>query len=69
MGECSYNKTHVPFRVEAKVDIKPYTREVDAIRMKKWLQHTKVYFNVDRVIGKQKIVFAQLKLEDHALTW
>jgi hypothetical protein len=24
MGECSYNKTHVPFHVEAKVDIKPY---------------------------------------------
>jgi hypothetical protein len=43
MGECSYNKTQVyfrkvPFRVEAKVDIKPYVEEVDAIRMNQWLQ-------------------------------
>jgi hypothetical protein len=33
MGECNYNKTRVPFREEAKVDIKPYTDEVDAIRI------------------------------------
>jgi hypothetical protein len=38
MGEFSYSKTHVPFRVEAKVDIEPYTREVDAIKLNQRLQ-------------------------------
>jgi hypothetical protein len=57
MGECSYNKTHVPFHVEAKVDIKPYVREVDAIKLNQWLQQMEVYFNVHEVTGKQKICF------------
>jgi len=33
MGECSYSRTHVPFRVGAKVEIKTHAREVDAIKM------------------------------------
>jgi hypothetical protein len=38
MGECNYRKMSMPFHVEAKVDIKPYAREVDAIKLNQWLQ-------------------------------
>jgi hypothetical protein len=68
-GEWNYNKTHVPFHAEAKVEIKPYAGEVDAIRLNQWLQWMQVYFNVHEVTKKQKIVFSWLKLEGHALTW
>jgi hypothetical protein len=55
--------------VEAEVDIKPYAEEVDFVRINQWLQWMEVYFNMHEVIGKQKIYFFQLKLEDHALAW
>jgi hypothetical protein len=55
--------------VEEKVDIKPYTRELDAIRMNQWIHHMEVYFSVYEVTTKQNISFARLKLEVHALTW
>jgi len=51
------------------VDIKPYAEEVDVVRINQWLQWMEVYFNMHEVIGKQKIYFFQLKLEDHALAW
>jgi len=69
MGECSYSKTHVRFHLEAKVDIKPYTGEVDAIGLNQWLQQMKVHFSMHEVTGKQNIDFARLKLEFHDLTW
>jgi len=37
MGECNYSKTHEPFHVEGKVDINPYTMEVDSIRLNQLL--------------------------------
>jgi len=67
MGECIYKKTQVPFCVEAKVDIKPYVREVDSIKLNHWPQKMEVYFSVHDLIKKQNIAFAWLKLEDHAL--
>jgi hypothetical protein len=51
------------------LEIKPYIREVDAIGMNQWLQQMELYFNMHEVTGKQKIYFARLKLEGHALTW
>jgi hypothetical protein len=51
------------------VKIKPYVREVNAIRMNQWIQYMELYFNVHEVIVKQKIAFTWLKLEGHALTW
>jgi hypothetical protein len=69
MGECNYYKKRVPFYVEAKVDIKPYIKEVDVIRLNQWLQQMEVYFNVHEVTRKQNIYFSRLKLEGHALTW
>lgn len=59
----------VPFHVEAKVDIKPYVGEVDAIKLNQWLQQMEVYFNIHEVAGKQRIAFEKLKLEGHALAW
>jgi hypothetical protein len=38
IGECNYNKKHVPFCVQAKVYIKTYAREVDVIGLNQWLQ-------------------------------
>jgi hypothetical protein len=55
--------------VDAKVEIKPYTGEVDVIRLNQWLQKMEVYFNMHEVTGKKKIYFSRLKLEGHALTW
>jgi len=42
MGEYSYNREHVCFHMEEKVDIKPYSREVDAIRLNQWLQQMEI---------------------------
>jgi hypothetical protein len=67
MGECIYSKTQVPFHVEAKVEINLYTKKVYAIRLNQWLLQMEVYFSVQEVTRKQKIYFARLKLEDHAL--
>jgi hypothetical protein len=55
--------------VEAKVDIKSYAEEVDAIKLNQWLHHMEVYFSVHEVTGKQNISFARSKLEGHALIW
>jgi hypothetical protein len=57
------------FCVEAKVDIKPYAREVYVIRLNQWLQQMEVYFNVHKITGKQNISFAQLNIEGRALAW
>jgi hypothetical protein len=38
--------SQLPFKVEAKVDIKPYDDEVDVIKVNHWLQKLKVYFSV-----------------------
>jgi len=38
--------SRLPFKVEAKVDIKPYDGEVDVIKMNHWLHKLKVYFSV-----------------------
>jgi hypothetical protein len=51
------------------VDIKPYTREVDVIKLNQWMQQMEVYFSMHEVTGKQNIVFSWLKLEGHALAW
>jgi hypothetical protein len=48
-GNAANSKTHVPFHVEAKVDIKPYVGEVDAIKLNQWLQQMEVYFSVHEV--------------------
>jgi len=65
--EC--NKTWAPFKVEAKIYIKPYVDEIDALKLNQWLQHLEVYFSVHEVSGAQIISFTYLMLEGHALTW
>jgi hypothetical protein len=46
MGECIHSIMQVPFHVEAKVDIKSYGGEVDAIKLNQWLQQMEVYFSM-----------------------
>ena len=38
VGECSYNKPHVPLCVEAEVETKNYVGEVYPINMSQWIQ-------------------------------
>jgi hypothetical protein len=54
--------------MEAKVDIKPYQGENDALKLNNWLQQLGFYFNVHLVDEEQKISFTRLKLEGRALT-
>jgi hypothetical protein len=37
------------FKVEAKVDIKPYLNENDGVKLNQWLQQLEVYFNVHNI--------------------
>jgi hypothetical protein len=53
--------------MEAKVDIKPYQGEIDALKLNDWLQQLEFYFNVHHIDEEQKIIFTRLKLEGHAL--
>jgi hypothetical protein len=39
------------------------------LKLNQWLQQLEVYFSVHEVSGAQRISFAHLKLEGHALTW
>jgi hypothetical protein len=57
------------FKMEVKVDIKPYQGEIDALKLNHWLQQLEVYFSVHNIDEEQKISFSRLKLEGHALTW
>ena len=55
--------------MEAKVDIKPYQGEIDALKLNHLLDQVEVYFIIHNIDEEQKISFARLKLEGHALTW
>ena len=54
--------------METKVNIKPYQGEIDALKLNHWLQQLEVYFSIHHIDEEQKISFASLKLEGHALT-
>ena len=55
--------------MEARVDIKPYQGEIDALKLNHLLQQLEVYFSIHQIDKEQKISFARLKLEGHTLTW
>jgi hypothetical protein len=46
------------FKMDAKVDIKPYQGEIDVINLNHWLQQLEVYFNVDNIQEEKKILFS-----------
>jgi hypothetical protein len=46
------------FKMEAKVDIKPYQGEIDAVKLNHWLQQLEVYFSVHNIDEEQKISFS-----------
>ncbi|KAH9320861.1 hypothetical protein KI387_015500 [Taxus chinensis] len=60
---------HTPFKVETKVEIKSFEGQVDAELLDKWLKQLEVYFSVHNVTEAQRITFARLKIEGHALVW
>ena len=37
------------FKVEVKVEIKPYQGDIDVVKLNQWLQQLKVYFNVHNI--------------------
>jgi hypothetical protein len=41
------------FKMEVKVDIKPYKGRIDVVKLNYWLQWLKVYINV-RIIDEEK---------------
>jgi hypothetical protein len=57
------------FKLEAKVDIKPYHGNIDVVRLNNWLQQLEVYFSLHNIDEEHKISFSWLKLEGHALTY
>ena len=57
------------FKMEVKVDIKPYQGEINAIQLNNWLQQLEVYFSVHNIHEEKEISFSQLKLEGYASTW
>jgi hypothetical protein len=62
------NPSQSLFKMEAKVDIKPYQGEINALEMNHWLQQLEFYFSVHTIDKGKKISFDRLKLEGNALT-
>jgi hypothetical protein len=57
------------FNMEKKVYIKPYQGEIDALKLRHWLQQLDIYFSIHHIDEENNISFARSKLEGHALTW
>jgi hypothetical protein len=68
-SSSTINPSQSLFKMEAKVDIKPYQCEIDALKLNHWLQQLEVYFGVHYIDEEQKISFVRLKSEGHALSW
>jgi len=68
--KSSSSSNRVPFKVEAKVDIRTFRGEVDAEKVNNWLKQLKVYFQIHYVVNDvDKISFARLKMSGPALLW
>jgi len=48
--------------MEEKVDIKPYQGDIDALKLKHWLQQLEFYFSVHHIHEVKNILFVRLKL-------
>ena len=55
--------------MEAKVDIKLYYCEIDALKLNHWLQQLEAYFSVYHIGEEHRISFDGLKLKGHVLSW
>ena len=67
-SSSTINPSQSLFKMEAKVDIKPYQGEIDALKLNHWLQHLEFYLSVHHIDQEQKRSFSRSKLEGHALT-
>ena len=51
--ELSSSSTNIPsqslFKMEVKVDIKPYQGEIDALKLNHWLQQLEVYISIHQI--------------------
>lgn len=54
--------------MEAKVHIKSYQGEIDALKSNNWLQQLELYFSVHHIDKEHKRSFSILKLDGYALT-
>jgi len=55
--------------MEAKVNIKSYQGEINALKLNHWFQHLEVYFSIHHINKGKNISFSRLNLESHVLTW
>jgi hypothetical protein len=62
------NPSQSLFKMEAKVDIKPYQGEINSLKLNHSLQQLDVYFSDHHIDEMKNISFARLKLQGHALT-
>jgi hypothetical protein len=46
------------FKMEVKVDIKPYQGEIDVVKLNHWLQQLEVYFSVHNIEEEKNISFS-----------
>jgi Ty3 transposon capsid-like protein len=66
-GEPNTSKT--PFRVEAKVEIRPYDGQMEPEKLNNWIRQLEVYFSCYSFSDKEKISFSRLKMDGYALLW
>lgn len=68
--DSSSSSNRVPFKVEAKVDIPTFGREVKVEKVNNWLKQLEVYFQIHGIVNDvDKISFARLNMSGHALVW
>jgi hypothetical protein len=57
------------FKVERKVDVKPYQGDNNVIKLNQWLKKLEVYLNFPNIGEDQNISFARPMFESHAQNW
>jgi hypothetical protein len=63
------NPSQSLFKMEEKVDIKPYQDDIEALKLNHWLQQPEFYFSIHHIDEEHTISFYRLKLKGHDLTW
>ena len=68
--DASSSSHSISFKVEEKVEIPTFGGEVDDDKLNNWLNQLEVYIQIQGVLGDvNKISFARLKMDGHALIW
>lgn len=75
-SDSSHNMTgqpgfvdHSPFKVEARIEIPAYNGDLSPEELDGWLKSLEVYFSTKGFSKEQRVSFARLRLDGHALIW